>query len=229
MRYEPHSARAATRAATRTATGTTDGFDAPPAAAPGDRAAFLLEFLRHPRQIGSIVPSSSFLEQRLVRATDAANARTIVELGPGTGGTTRALLRALRADAHLLAIDLSPSFCARLAARVHDPRLAIQRGSAEHIEEFLRQWRLPRADAIVSGIPFSTMPPDVADRIARAIEAALAPGGRFVAYQVRADVARYARTYLGAPIKRWEWRNLPPLQVFAWTKFTTSTATGSPA
>jgi phospholipid N-methyltransferase len=225
MRYEPYSARAATRTAAETA----EAFETPARSAPGDRAAFLLEFLRHPRQIGSVVPSSSFLEQRLVRATDAANARTIVELGPGTGGTTRALLRALRADAHLLAIDLSPSFCARLAERVRDPRLAIQRGSAEHIEDYLRQWRLPRADAIVSGIPFSTMPPEVADRIARAIAAALAPGGHFVAYQVRADVARYASRYLGTPLKRWEWRNVPPLQVFTWTRLKASAATGSPA
>lgn len=214
MRYEERSTRAATHAAVQPV----EGFSAPPAPESGDRAAFLLEFLRHPRQIGSVVPSSAFLERRLVRAADAANARVVVELGPGTGGTTRALLRALRADAHLLAIDLSPTFCARLAARARDPRLTVARGSAEHIDEFLRQWRLPRPDAVVSGIPFSTMPPAVADDIARAIAAVLVPGGRFVAYQVRADVARYATPYLGAPVKRWEWRNVPPLQVFTWTK-----------
>ena len=212
MRYEP-------RAAARTAA---EPADIAPAAAPvsasGDRAAFLLEFLRHPRQIGSVVPSSTFLEQRLVRASGAPSAHTLVELGPGTGGTTRALLRAMRTDARLLAIDLAPQFCARLAARVRDPRLAVQRGSAEHIGEFLQQWRLPLADAIVSGIPFSTMPPPLADAIARAIAAALAPGGRFIAYQVRADVARYATRHLGAPSQCWEWRNVPPLRVFAWTK-----------
>ncbi len=224
MRYERYPPRATTRTAAPPPTAVEA-----PAAIDGDRAAFLLEFLRHPRQIGSVVPSSRWLERRLVRAADAAHARVIVELGPGTGGTTRALLAALRPDAHLLAIDLSPSFCERLIERVRDPRLTVQRGSAEHIEEYLRQRGLPHADAIVSGIPFSTMPPELADRIARAIEAALAPGGRFVAYQVRAHVARYASRYLGAPEHRWAWRNVPPLQVFTWQRAAAAAATGSPA
>ncbi len=196
-----------------------------PRAASGDRAAFLLEFLRHPQQIGSVVPSSSYLEQRLVRAADPCNARTIVELGPGTGGTTRALLRAMHPDARLLAIDLSPSFCDRLRARVRDRRLIVQRGSAEDIETFLRQARLPKADAVLSGIPFSTMPTALADRIAAAIAAVLAPGGRFVAYQVRGHVAAYATPHLGAPRRAWEWRNIPPLRVYTWTRAATGPAT----
>lgn len=192
-----------------------------PRAGSGDRIVFLREFLRYPQQIGSVVPSSRFLERRLIQAMSAGSARTIVELGPGTGGTTRALLRAMRPDARLLTIDLSPTFCARLASVVRDARLIVQRGSAEHIETYLRMSGLEPADAILSGIPFSTMPYDVADRIAAAIASALAPGGRFVAYQVRAHVARYARPYLGAPQMQREWRNVPPLQIFTWTRAAT--------
>ncbi|MGE5338026.1 MAG: class I SAM-dependent methyltransferase [Gemmatimonadota bacterium] len=228
MRHDPHPTRADSRAvAARPEIADTDVHASVPTprAASGDRAAFLLEFLRHPQQIGSVVPSSSYLEQRLVHATNATNARTIVELGPGTGGTTRALLRAMRPDARLLAIDLSPAFCNRLAARVRDRRLIVQRGSAEDIETFLRQARLPQADAVLSGIPFSTMPPALADRIAQAIAAVLAPGGRFVAYQVRGHVAAYATPHLGAPRRAWEWRNVPPLRVYTWTRAATGPAT----
>ena len=78
--------------------------------------------------------------------------------------------------------------------------------------------RLPAPDAVISGIPFSTMPPEVADRIAAAIARVLAPGGRFVAYQVRAHVARYTTPYLGAPQQQWEWINLPPVRVFTWAR-----------
>lgn len=228
MRHDPHPTRADSRAvAAQPEIADTDVHASVPTprAASGDRAAFLLEFLRHPQQIGSVVPSSSYLEQRLVHATNATNARTIVELGPGTGGTTRALLRAMRPDARLLAIDLSPAFCNRLAARVRDRRLIVQRGSAEDIETFLRQARLPQADAVLSGIPFSTMPPALADRIAQAIAAVLAPGGRFVAYQVRGHVAAYATPHLGAPRRAWEWRNVPPLRVYTWTRAATGPAT----
>ena len=55
-----------------------------------DDIAFLKGFLQHPDQVGSVIPSSGFLEQRLIRSAALAQARCVVELGPGTGGTTRA-------------------------------------------------------------------------------------------------------------------------------------------
>jgi len=183
-----------------------------------DDAAFLRGFLQHPEQVGSIIPSSGSLENRLVRAARVAGARCVVELGPGTGGTTRAFLRAMSPRAQLLAIELSPAFHARISTRIDDPRLLTQLGSAEQIAEYLAARRLPAPDAVISGVPFSTMPADVADRIAAAVAGVLAPGGRFVAYQVRAHVARYATPYLGVVVKQWEWLNIPPVRVFTWHK-----------
>jgi phospholipid N-methyltransferase len=187
-------------------------------AAARDDIAFLKGFLQHPDQVGSVIPSSGFLEQRLVRCAQVGSARCVVELGPGTGGTTRALLDAMRIDATLLAIELSPTFHARISNVIDDARFIAQLGSAEHIAEFLAARRLPAPDAVISGIPFSTMPADVADRIAKAIAGVLAPGGRFVAYQVRAHVANYTTPYLGQPKKQWEMINIPPVRVFTWTK-----------
>jgi phosphatidylethanolamine/phosphatidyl-N-methylethanolamine N-methyltransferase len=188
------------------------------AAHTSDAMAFLQGFLRQPAQVGSVIPSSAQLERRLVRAARIEGATSVVELGPGTGGTTRALLRAMRPDARLLAVELSPEFHARLTGQISDARLQLQLGSAEHLAEFLAARRLPPPEAILSGIPFSTMPAEVADRIAGGIAQALAPGGRFVAYQVRAHVARYVTPYLGAPQRQWELINVPPVQVFSWTK-----------
>lgn len=184
----------------------------------GDRMAFLRGFIAHPEQVGSVVPSSRFLERRLVRAADLAQARTIVELGPGTGGTTRALLAAMRHDARLLAIELSPEFHARLRVNLLDPRLILQLGSAERLLELLQLWRLPAPDVVLSGIPFSTLPAAVAERVAAAVAQCLAPGGRFVAYQVRAQVAKFLTPYLGPPQVAWEWLNVPPLRVYRWVK-----------
>lgn len=183
-----------------------------------DSIAFLRGFLQHPDQVGSVIPSSSFLESRLVRSASLQTARCVVELGPGTGGTTRAFLRALPASSHLLTIELSPTFHARICAGIRDPRLISQLGSAEQIEAFLAARRLPAPDAVISGIPFSTMPAEVADRVAAAVAHVLAPGGRFVAYQVRAHVARYASPYLGEPVQQWEWLNVPPVRVFTWQR-----------
>jgi phosphatidylethanolamine/phosphatidyl-N-methylethanolamine N-methyltransferase len=183
-----------------------------------ERVAFLRGFVANPQQVGSVIPSSQLLERRLVRCADLARAQCVVELGPGTGGTTRALLAALPPGAHLLAIELSADFAERLRSSITDPRLIVAQGSAEHIGQFLAQYQLPAPDAVISGIPFSTMPEPVADGIAAEIARVLAPRGRFVAYQVRAAVAGYASPYLGQPRKQWEFVNIPPVQVFTWTR-----------
>lgn len=179
---------------------------------------FLCGFLRNPAQVGSIVPSSHPLEQRLVRSAGIAQARTVVELGPGTGGTTAAFLRAMPAQAQLLAIELDRHFHQHLCATIRDPRFLLELGSAERLAEFLAAWQLPAPDAIISGIPFSTLPPEMSDRVAAAVAGALRPGGRFVAYQVRAHVAGFVSPYLGAPDTRWELVNVPPVRVFSWVK-----------
>ena len=183
-----------------------------------DGALFLRGFVRHPAQVGSVVPSSSRLEQRLVQAARIPQARTVVELGPGTGGTTAALLRSLPAQARLLAIELDPQFLQHLREGLRDPRLVLALGSAQTLADLLAGHGLPAPDAIVSGIPFSTMPPATSQQIAAQVAHALRPGGRFVAYQVRDAVASYATPYLGQPLKEWEWVNIPPVRVFTWTR-----------
>lgn len=183
-----------------------------------DHYQFLRGFVRSPAQVGSVIPSSRQLEQRLVRSARVADARMVVELGPGTGGTTSAFLRAMSCTAQLLAIELDVEFHRRLQASIHDPRFSADLGSAERLAEFLSARWLPAPDAVISGIPFSTMPPEVSDRVASAVAGVLRPGGRFVAYQVRAHVAGFVSPYLGMPDKQWEVVNLPPVRVFTWVK-----------
>ena len=182
-----------------------------------DRLTFLKGFLQRPREVGSVVPSSRFLEQRLRRVIDAGHARTLVELGPGTGGTTRAVLKALPADAQLLAIDTNPAFVRELAA-IRDPRLHVAEGSATDLAALIRQHGLPAPDIVFSGIPFSTLPEAVADGILEAVWAALAPGGRFTAYQFRDAVCRQGSRVMGEPLVECEWVNLPPMHFYSWDK-----------
>lgn len=183
-----------------------------------DAAAFLRGFLSRPSEVASVMPSSAFLEARLVRAADLANARCVVELGPGTGGTTRALLRALAPRARLLAMEVNPAFCDRLRRLIDDPRLVLHAGSAESLADALHRRGLPAADVVVSGIPFSTLPREAAERVAAAIHANLAPGGRMVAYQFKPHVAEYLAPHFGPPVVAWEWLSLPPMRVFVWVK-----------
>jgi phospholipid N-methyltransferase len=184
---------------------------------PDARLAFLQGFLRKPQQVGSVIPSSRFLERRLVELSGARHARLLVELGPGTGGTTRALLRALPSDAKLLAIELEPRFAAILR-EMNDPRLLVHEGSAEQLPDALRAHGLAAPDTVISGIPFSTMDAAVGRRIAKTIYGALDAGGRFVAYQVRGNVHDVARPFFGRAQVDVELRNIPPMRLYRWRK-----------
>ncbi|MCP5155833.1 MAG: methyltransferase type 12 [Ectothiorhodospiraceae bacterium] len=181
------------------------------------RLAFLQGFLRHPERVGSVVPSSRFLERRIVRSAGVRDARLVVELGPGVGGTTRALLAAMPAGARLLAIEIDERFVAMLRA-IDDARLLVHHGSARDLVEVLALHRLPAPDAVVAGIPFSTMPPEDAERILAASWAALAPGGALVVYQFRGHVADLGRHFLGPARVELEVRNVPPMRVYRWRK-----------
>lgn len=184
---------------------------------PDDRLAFLQGFLRKPQQVGSVIPSSRFLERKLVELAGAESARLVVELGPGTGGTTRALLAALPADARLVAIEIDPRF-AKILRETPDPRLIVVEGSAEQIGETLGACGLGAPDAVVSGIPFSTLGTALGQRIAAAIFEVLPMGGRFVAYQVRDRVLDVARPFFGRARVEVELRNIPPMRIFSWRK-----------
>ncbi len=187
----------------------------PPGA--GDRLRFLRGFLRRPLEVASVAPSSRWLSRRVAAAAVAGEARTVAELGPGTGVVTRALLDALPRDARLLALELEPDFVRRLAEE-DDVRLAVHCGSAEQLADALAAHRLGPVDAVVSGIPFSTLGPERARRVLDAVWSALAPGGRFVAYQFRPHVARFATPRFGVPAVAFEARNLPPMSVYRWDK-----------
>ena len=179
--------------------------------------AFLKGFFRHPELVGSIVPSSRYLEKRVVSAALVEKARLVVELGPGTGGTTRAILENLPHDARLLAIEINPQFVSLLKS-VDDPRLIVHHGSAETLQEVLRYYDVSYPDAVISGIPFSTMPQDRGGQILESIWACLAPGGYFVAYQFRRRVADLGKKAFGIPETEMELFNVPPVRLFRWQK-----------
>ena len=184
---------------------------------PDKRLAFFRGFVARPKEVGSIIPSSRFLERRIIRSADVEKADLVVELGPGTGGTTRALLRAMKSDAKLLAIEINPRFV-EVLRQTRDLRLVVHNGSAAEIPEALSAHDLPNPDVILSGIPFSTMTRDVGSQILRAVHDALPPGGRFIAYQVRDRVSELGGDVFGRAKVQREILNVPPMRVYRWEK-----------
>lgn len=181
-----------------------------------DRLAFLEQFIRHPRQVASIVPSSRFLERRVAGCL-GPGAGVFVELGPGTGGITRAILERIPAESRLIAVELNPILAGRVA-RIADPRLVVHCGSAEDLPEILREHRCEQADAVVSGLPFSTIGRRRAKRILDAVSRSLTPDGEFIAYHIRGTLERLAGSRFEAVEASTEWLSLPPMRIYRWRK-----------
>lgn len=178
---------------------------------------FFREFLRHPFQVGSVIPSSAFLKSRIVDAAGLEGAESVIEIGPGTGGTTVALLRRLSPEGRLLTIELNPTLH-KVVDAIGDERLTAHLGNAEDMVAIGRAHGLASADAVVSGIPFSQMTEEAGRRVVDAIHSILKPGGRFVAYQVSRQVAELAEPVFGRAREEVEFRNVPPIHVFRWSK-----------
>ncbi|MDX9745448.1 MAG: hypothetical protein WCX84_05440 [Syntrophales bacterium] len=179
--------------------------------------AFFSEFLKHPLQIGSLIPSSHFLERRILEAAGIASARTVVELGSGTGGTTRAILQAMEPVSKLLSIEINPNFHS-IIRDIQDERLIAHLGSACELKEILSVYGLDAPETVISGIPFSTMPRNIGCQVVEAISSTLAPEGCFVAYQLSDRVATLCRPYLEMEQMELELINVPPMRVYRWRK-----------
>lgn len=181
------------------------------------RFTFFSEFLKHPLQVASIIPSSRFVERRIVETAGVDSAKSIVELGPGTGGTTRAILRAMAPQARLLSIEINPRLYG-LVKGIRDERFIAHHGSAENLREIISTYGLDTPEVFISGIPFSTISRSSGSKILEAISSVLAPGGCFVAYQVSSHVASVSRPFLGTARVEVQLFNIPPLRIYRWEK-----------
>ncbi len=180
-------------------------------------AFFFQEFLKHPLQIGSIIPSSRYLEQRVVETAGVESAKFIVELGPGVGGITKAVLAAARPDLKLLSIEINPNFHAFIN-KIRDDRLIAHLGDARELGKIMECYGLEAPDAVISGIPFSTMSEECGSEIIDAIFNALKSGGRFVAYQLSSRVISLCKPVMGEGEVVFEPFNIPPMRVCCWKK-----------
>ena len=180
----------------------------------GDVLLFARNFFRHPRMLGSIVPSSRFLIRQLLQPIDWARADLIVEYGPGVGSITAEVLRQMRPDATLIAIEMNPDFVKYLRSSFTDQRLRVVEGSAVAVDEVLRRFGYTRANYIISGIPFSTIPAPLRERILRKTCDVLESGGAFLVYQFSTRVLQDLTRIFGYVGRRFEPLNVLPAHLF---------------
>jgi len=140
---------------------------------------FLKEGLKNLKTIGSVARSSKYLCKGMIKHVDFKNANVIVELGAGDGVITKHILKAMKPDSILISFEVNEMFCEQLR-QIDDKRLIVVEDSAERIGEYLKKHDLPKADYIISAIPFVVLPDELALKIVEACKSAMKKNGLFV-------------------------------------------------
>jgi phospholipid N-methyltransferase len=175
---------------------------------------FLRGFLKHPVMVGSIIPSSRIVIEKMLAPVDWDKTKLFVEYGPGVGTFTRPVLDKLGPDATLLTIDTNPEFTKFLKESIDDERLVTVTGSAADVAKILADRGFGQADYVLSGLPFSTLPTGVGDAIGKATAQVIRPGGAFLVYQFRPKVRDFIKPWFDRIERGFEWINVPPATLF---------------
>lgn len=184
---------------------------------PGPLAMFFKGFLRHPVMVGSIIPSSKKLIRHMLSRTDWQNTRLFVEYGPGVGTFCQEILDRMGPDGTYIAIDTNPDFIDYLARTIVDPRFIPVLGSAADVRRIIADHGHAQADYILSGLPFSTLPPGIGPKIASETQAALRKDGAFLVYQFSPKVRDFLAMSFDRIDHAFEPINIPPAQLYwAW-------------
>jgi phospholipid N-methyltransferase len=174
------------------------------------------------RYTGAIAPSGKMLADRMTDDAEIANAKVIVEFGPGTGVFTEAILSKKNPDAEFMALELNPEFVE--ATRRRCPQATVHHDCASNTLKYLKESGHDYCDTNISGLPWTIFEEAVQDEILDAAHKVLRPGGRFVTFVYMTSPlvpagrkflkeklpSKFSRVTSGPCI----WNNIPPSKVF---------------
>lgn len=145
---------------------------------------FLVEYLKSPRTVGAVAPSSERLAVKMVSNLDFKNAKCIVEYGPGTGVFTDKLVERKKQDTLLILLEYNKEFCKQLEKRYNgNDNIIIINDSAENADIYLQKYNIKNVDYVVSGLPFASLPKSVSNKILKKTKNILKKDGLFVTFQ----------------------------------------------
>jgi phosphatidylethanolamine/phosphatidyl-N-methylethanolamine N-methyltransferase len=188
-------------------------------AAFSESSLFLREWLANPLRTGAVAPSSPKLAGAMAEWLPANPESFVLELGPGTGAVTEALIKyGLRED-RLVAIEHNPNMARLLRKRF--PNANIITGDAWQLDRLLHACPVPiySVGAVISSLPLLNFPPEEAESLAKKIQSVLQPRGNWVqySYNLGKKQPRGADRFKLRASKI-VWLNLPPARVSVYAK-----------
>jgi phosphatidylethanolamine/phosphatidyl-N-methylethanolamine N-methyltransferase len=182
-----------------------------------DEVRFLRSWIEKPLHMGAVMPSGRVLARTMAQYVDVDSKGPVVELGPGTGAITNALIDHGIDQKRLVLVEYNPGFCALLRDRY--PHAKVVQGDAYTLRDSLWDVMNVPASAVVSGLPLVTKPMLTRLKLIREAFLALAPGAPFVqfTYSVAPPIPK---SLPGVSTEASEriWMNLPPARVWVYRK-----------
>jgi phosphatidylethanolamine/phosphatidyl-N-methylethanolamine N-methyltransferase len=182
-----------------------------------DEVRFLRSWMEKPLSIGAVRPSGKMLARAMAGYVDPEVPGPVVELGPGTGAVTEALVQQGVDPARLMLVEFNPSFCRLLRTRY--PEATVIQGDAYGIRRLLGGLVRDQAAAIISGLPLMTKPLKTRVRLLSDALHLLVPGAPFVqfTYAVMSPIPRKPAGVTAEASER-IWMNLPPARVWVYRR-----------
>ncbi len=182
-----------------------------------DEVRFLRSWIEKPLHMGAVMPSSKLLARTMAQYVNVDSKGPVIELGPGTGAITNALIEHGVDQKRLVLVEYNPGFCALLRDRY--PQAKVVQGDAYALRASLDKVLDAPASAVVSGLPLVTKPMLTRLKLIRDAFVALAPGAPFVqfTYSVAPPIPK---SLPGVSTEASEriWMNLPPARVWVYRK-----------
>ncbi len=182
-----------------------------------DEARFIKSWFGNPSLAGAVSPSGRFLARTMARYVDPHGTGPVVELGPGTGAITEALLQRGVAPSRLLLVEFDAAFCALLRRRF--PGVRVVQGDAYHLRETLSPLLEVPASAVVSSLPLLNKPERERLALLAGAFEIMAANGCFIqfTYGLISPVPRKnAKLAFDAEVSPPIWLNLPPARVWVY-------------
>jgi phosphatidylethanolamine/phosphatidyl-N-methylethanolamine N-methyltransferase len=182
-----------------------------------DEARFLRSWLERPLVTGAVTPSGKMLARVMASYVDPRMTGPVIELGPGTGPVTDALVRRGIEQERLVLVEYNPDFCKLLKRRF--PRATVVQGDAYDINETLADVMKEPGAATVSSLPLFTKPMEQRLDLLSAAQDLMHPNAPFVqfTYAVVPPIPARGRGYVATRSNR-VWLNLPPARVWVYRR-----------
>lgn len=180
-----------------------------------DKLSFLHKFMKQPKEIGSITPSSSFLARKMVGRIEWNEVSAIAELGAGTGVFTRHIEAAVGGHSKVLVFEQDLEMREQLARRF--PSFSFY-PRAQELSSAMAEQGISQLDGIISGLPFANFSQDLRDEIMDEVLASLKIGGTFVAFQYSLQMKSQLQRRFSSVDIAFAALNFPPAFVYCCKK-----------